>query len=412
MAKLKVASDKQDVSLSHVKRLSIDIGSKSIKTPSRALVLRDSSSESRLIKNRRVRGINEVYRELSKEKVEDIDGDRDKLNEFAKTLRYAFESPNASSELNLLFFAYENKDKKDKLSRNTVPTNKEIESLCSIASYPKIDLIIPPHIPGISGENYLTFLKSFFEALKSYGSDFPVMGFLPFVNRQEFTKIANFYFEQGINCYAMDFAGTNPIDNYIIVAELRKLSKRIETERKLDTYLHAFNVPMTKVKQKVDVTPAKDIMTFAMGFDSFGTSHIPNKLPKEVIEEIIRRRTHGYGGGGGGSGTKMPRPSVTIKQVEVFRVFNRNDYGYYRSNLNSLPELLEDKVWTSIPLKQLYKDGLSENKLRSIRKAFNVEKQGLEAVDLRQVIEESSISKHLESKPFAKDNLRYANKIA
>ena len=251
--------------------------------------------------------------------------------------------------------------------------------------------MIPPHIAQLTGEDHLEFLTGFFENLKSYREYHPVMGFLPFVAPIEFRKLLNFYFNLGITCYAMDFEGKNPIDSYLLVNELHRFSRLIEKEYQEDTFLHAFNVPLTKVQPKTEVGIAKDIITFTIGFDSFGTSHI-SKMKPEVAEKLRNN--------------KKGKPRLDMS----YRVFNRNDYGYYRADSAGIEQHLREEAPTSIQFGHLNDRNASQDKLTSLRKAFNVERHALEAVELRDKIKENVVLQHLEHKSYAKDTLNLIKK--
>ena len=74
MASVKVKVKDEDESHQLVRKLSISTGSSSFTTPIRALHLKqDTTSESRLIQNEKIRGLNEIYHELTKQRIEDID---------------------------------------------------------------------------------------------------------------------------------------------------------------------------------------------------------------------------------------------------------------------------------------------------------------------------------------------------
>lgn len=177
----------------------------------------------------------------------------------------------------------------------------------------------------------------------------------------------------------------------------------IVKQHKVDPFLHALNVPPTRTRQKVPVTPAKDIMTFAMGFDSYGTSHLPLKLPERVVRQIQARRAARAFGYGGQSPTAVPIPE---EDAQVFRVFNRTDYGYYRSSIDKLDQVIPHDDKCLLRIEKLFEKDASEYQLRKVRRAFNVERQAIEAKQLQETIKESSSLKHFESKEYAKDGLR------
>lgn len=411
MPKVKAVLEHPDQTLKRARKLRLEVGSKTVYTPSRTLSLKeDASCESRLIRHTDFRGINEIYRQLTKEKLDEIDGDPKKLVDFGRSLKYVLNRPECKDDISFLVFSYENKSKKAGVLHNTVPTKDEIRYLCNVVSHPLSDVIVPPRIAGLSGENYLEFLKVFFEQLPSYSTNAPMLGLIPLVARNDFDKIANFYVEKGIYSYIADFQNQSPLDAYIFAGMIHSLSDFITKEYKEDTYMHALNIPSTRTRQKVDVTPAKDIMTFAMGFDSYGTSHIPQKLPEKVVKQIMERRA--ARGLGLSSTRSTPMILLDEEDAEVFRLFNRDDYGYYRSSLPGLGTKFPDEECLSIKLNQLFDEETSEYKLKKLRRVFNVERQAQEATDLRVKIVEDSMMKHIESKKYAKDGVRILNKLS
>lgn len=408
--KVKAVIEHPDRSLKRARKLRLETAGKTVYTPSRALTLKeDASCESRVIRHNTFRGINEIYRQLTKEKLAQIDGDPKKLVDFGKSLKNVLSRPECKDDISFLVFSYENKDKKAGVLQNTVPNKDEIAYLCNVVSHPLSDIIVPPRIAGLSGEKYFEFLKAFFEQLPSYSADAPMLGLIPLVARNDFDKIANFYVDKGVYSYIVDFQNQNPLDAFIFAGMVHALSDFITKEYKEDSYLHALNIPSTRTRQKVDVTPAKDIMTFAMGFDSYGTSHIPQRLPERVIRQIAERRAaRGFGSGHTGSSVIH----LDEEDAEVFRLFNRDDYGYYRSSLPGLDARFPDIENASIKFKELFDEEVSPHRVQKLRRVFNVERQAQEAADLKVKIVEDSIMKHIQSKKYAKDGVRILNKLS
>jgi len=154
----------------------------------------------------------------------------------------------------------------------------------------------------------------------------------------------------------------------------------------------------------MSVTPAKDIITLMMGFDSYGTPHVPQKILIEVVEKIREKQ----------SNRKFaPWGNISIQptdnEPEVFRIFNRKDYGYYRSDILNLA--IQEEKNETINLKDIYIENLSSERKKAIRKSFNVEKQAIEAVELQQIISEDKISPYLQDKRYARDNFRMIAKV-
>ena len=295
--------------------------------------------------------------------------------------------------MNMLFFSYQNKDTKKGIP-NSLPTDTEIEYLCNIVTHPSSEIIIPPMIPNLSGKEYLKFLKKFFGFLKSYRKKQVVMGNIPLVATSELREINQFYFEKGINLFSVDFDGNNPMDSYILVNEVRKLTNAIRKEFKEDSYLHAFNIPMPKAQPKTYIAPAKDMMTLASGFDSFGTSHKKESRPPDVIEKIKLKILE----------KKLEAKRKKIPYIPPFRLFSKDDYGYYKNEATRLEEIFKETKDTVIKLSDLTSPEYSETKLKGLRRAFNVERQALESIEYHPLIEENRIAGHIRTKEFGKDN--------
>lgn len=399
MPSVRVRLDAEDESYPLMRRLSLSSGTAHIRTPVRALHLkRDTSSESRLIQHDGARGVNEIYHELTKRQIDNIDSDVDKLNEWGRGLNRLFAMPKVKNELNLLYFKYENRDNN---KPNTLPTDAEIEYLCNMVSHPTSEIIIPPMMPGISGENYLEFLKKFFEFLKSYERKQTIMGSIPMVATSELREINQFYFENGINLFSVDFNGKYPMDSYILVNEIRRLTNAIRTEYKTETYLHAFNVPTPKARQTTDIASAKDILTLASGFDSYGSNHKKMILPKEKAAEIKEKNEQ----------KRREAESKNISYMPSFRLFNRKDYGYYRNGASGSDEIFENAEPGTIKRFDLTDPASSAAKRKGFQRAFNAEKQALEALEYHAHIEEGSVAEYVIEKKHGRDNFKRIERL-
>lgn len=385
----------QDQNLLYSKILELNIGTKCVKTPRRALHLKPNPQcESRIIQASSVRGINEIFLKLTKEKIFLIDSDLEKLTEFGKKLRYVFEQEKVKNELNLLFFGYENKQPGSR--KNKLPTDKEIEYLCNITSHPSSDIIIPPIIEGLKGDDYLEFLKKFLSRLTSFKKNPTIMGSFPFVATRDIRKIGSFYMKKDINMFTIDFNGKNPLDFYPIILEVNKLTKLIETEFKEDSFIHGFNVPITKTQPKTEIGIAKDVFVFTMGMDSFGSNHRPSILPLEVIEKIKKKIAS--------------MPKQTIKPLSLnFRLFNRKDYGYYK--FNDAKKVFNESENMSVKIGDLMSRKFSHYQIDGIRKTFNVERQAFEANEFQSEISENTLKPYLENKKYGTQSLNQVLRI-
>ena len=395
MGNVKVRCEYESEDLPHVRSLSVSTSSSSIKTPIRALHLkRDATSESQLISNHRARGLNEIYCKLTKEKIEDIDNDAEKLNDFGKKLRYVFTVPEIKNEINLLFFSYGNKDNKNQ-KPDTVPTDAETEYLCNIVTHPQSEIIIPPFMPGLSGANYLKFLKKFFNHLDSHLQRYTIMGTIPLVATSDLRIINQFYFERGINLFTVDFSNKYPMDAYILVNEIRQLTREISKEYGKDCFIHAFNVRTPKGRNSTQAPlPAKDMMTLASGFDSFGTSHMGNIIPPNVAKELKNKSAE----------MRLGNAETAIQNMSKFRLFSVDDYGYYRYDIPRLTDVFGNMDKYDIRLSDLSNDTYTDLRLKGLRRAYNVERQAVEAKEYRTLIKENSLRQYLAQKEHIRES--------
>lgn len=363
--------------------IKLDMKGKGAITPRRSLCLTlDPNSEAKVLKsNDNITGINELPREITKSKLEDIDNDRDKQESFYRDLRYRFSGIDTSTHISAFIFSYNNKENGE---RNRQPKTVETEYLCALLNHPFNDIWVPPIVPQLSGRAYIPYLKDFFEQAASYRGILRA-GLIPHIARLEIRLLRDAYLRYGLNYFVMDFAGKNPLDLIGNINEVLSLVDYIERESGVTCFLHGVNVPLTKAHWKTPVVPAKDILLFGLGFGCFGSSHIRRQLPDEMAEKMK-------------STTKRP-----------FRLFNRGDYGYYRDDTTGLREMLREDEKTDVSLDD-FGGILTWSKVSQMEKLFNVERHGLEASTLRsRLIEKESIAKYVQTKSRIPDG--YLKKI-
>ncbi|MBI3860247.1 MAG: hypothetical protein HY296_08490 [Thaumarchaeota archaeon] len=338
--------------------VNVKVKGKEVVTPIRSLCLIQSkASEARVLNsNDGVVTMIELPREVTKTKLEEMDGDTEKQEEFFRQIRYRFTDRHLNEEITVFALTYNNRPSLE--AKNRSPTPAETELLCSILDHPYNDIWVPPVVPKISGQDYLPYLKSFYEQAKTY-SNVASAGLIPHIARLELRLLADFYIKEGINYFVMDFDGKNPLDLIANISEVNKMIRHIEKEYGTPCFLHALNVPFTKSHWKNLVIPAKDIVLFEMGFNCFGSSHIRRQLPKEFLEKI----------------SLLPHPH--------YRVFNRRDYGYYRDDAPGLKDMVveEGKMFMSL---DEFTEGLTWTEVKTLEKLFNVERHCLEATEIRR----------------------------
>lgn len=352
----------------------IIISGKKIETPRRVLsVSPNTESEARKIVNQKIRGINEVYKNLDREKLFTMSHDNGEQKRFVTSIRNEIEKANLSGDVNLLIFNYDNRtveEKKNKEKHTKIPSPSEIEYLCDLLNAPFNDFIVPPLLPYTTGTEYLQFLEMFFDAIPSYRSR-RMMGLIPGdLHRIEYYPIVKLYDKKGIRFFVMDLHGGTPDTHYADINLVQRMLTDIEENSEENCYLQGLNVKYGRPLSSKAIAPAKDILSFYYGFDSFGSSHIGLRLPRDLYSK-----------------SSPPRP---------FRLFNRKDYGYYRGDLTGLGvfSFEQDAVYQ---IDDFY--GYARKRLRDMAKVFNAERQGIEAHLLRQNLSKGeSITKYVRGK--------------
>ena len=382
MSQISVLVEREDKEV-RARLVRLGIRSKTIITPRRSLCLtQDQNSEAKALRNNNdAIGINELPREIDKNKLEDIDSDKEKQEAFYRDIRYRFSGIDTITDLTTFILSYNNGEKD---GRNRQPVPLETEYLCGLLNHPLNDIWIPPILPELSGRSYLPYLQDFYSQANSY-QKVSCAGLIPHIARLEIRQLGDLYARLGLNYFVMDFAGKHPLDMVGNINETVKMIDIIEKQTGAPCFLHAINVPTTKANQNKPVVPAKDILLFEMGFNCFGSSHVRRRLPDEIAEKLR-------------STAKRP-----------FRLFNRKDYGYYRDNVAGLREMLKETRPTATSFDD-FTTGLTGNKVGSLEKLFNVERHALEAASIRKkLIESENLGKYIQSKTRIPDG--YVRKI-
>jgi len=355
--------------------VTIDAHGKTVRTPKRALTLRRDYCESRVIRNRSVRGMNEVVCELNENILNGIDNDKERLLEFIRRLQAGFAHVDRDNEISFFLFFFNSQGKR--------PTDSQIDYLANLVTgSPYNDIIVPPIIRGISGEDYVEYLRLFMESLETYVSNPRIMGSIPHIAHIELPDICRFYMKNNVTFFALDMDGKNPLDMFPNVNEVYRTMRLIE-EKELSgeecCYLHGINIRRPRGLVKKNFAPARDILVFEMGFNSFGSSHLKPKLKADLWQKILASN--------------------------VAWVFNRGDYGYYPTtspDIRSIPKEV-DPVFS-------LGEVLSSSQRNKDAKMFNVERQGLEASTIQKCIAENELPKYLDGKLRASESLKQIRK--
>ena len=376
-----------DVKVTHqsdefpTRRTILKAGNKVTTSPRRTLCLtKDVWSEARTINKNNLPGIVEVPRHFDPERLHRIDGNADRQDEFSSDISNLLAKVNYEQELVMFVFTYDNR----KDGKGTKPTLAETKYLANLLSSPQNDLVLPPLVPGLSTEDYVAFLVTFYEELQSYRSAGRAVGLIPKASGPEFQRITKLYSDRGFRFFAMDLKGKHPIASYVRVNDSLAFLTKLERESGESCFFHALNVPNLRALAKVDVAPAKDMTAFQMGFDGFGSTHVKFK---GFIKEL-----------------------ADYDPTRNLRAFNRQDYGYYKLEHPGLEKSLAEEWDTNFPVNEMMAaKGLQKRKLT---KLFNIERQGLEANATQLNTIEGTLTKYFESKTQVSDYLPRFKKLA
>jgi hypothetical protein len=343
---------------------------KTIITPKRAFNLGASNSESRVIKNESIRGINEVARILDENLLNELNNDKNKMLNFTKELRSRFSHIDLENETSFFLFFYD--------SGGKLPLPKHIDLLANLVSGNHYnDIIVPPIMRGLSGEDYVKYLESFMDSLETYVRNPQIMGSIPHVAHIELSDICNFYMKKGVTVFALDVDGKNPLDMYPNINEVYRIMGNIEHELSGEEccYLHGVNIRKPRGLSKKGFAPARDILVFEMGFDSFGTTHFKPTFGKEDWKRAL--------------------------SSDVAWVLSRRDYAYYPTSSQNI-HLIHEETNPTVSLN----DVLSSSRKRDKARMFNAERQGVEAKEVQTRLHENDLPEYLKTKAAVDDSLK------
>ena len=340
------------------------INGKNLITPIKSLGV-----SSKLVLNDKIKGVNEFYRKFSldeslkKNSIYKVLSSPEKLNDLNYKFNSLVKKTDTDKEINLCFIEYDD---------IKYPEKKPLEFILDTA-YEYSDITPLPIISNIGKridseekfEKYKKFLDESLEIIDTLNHK-PIMGIVPPV--QFYIKeIVEFYAKKGIDAFVFDFDGKTPLSMH---QTIRSFMRSLREQDLLEnSFIHSINTNQGRFNKEVNVVGAKDILSFGLGFDSMGERHKPLKGPKEFFEKLKNREDN------------------------KLRLFNKEDYGYYRLGIGELEEIYPVD---SIIKKESFVNEKSD--LRILQKNFNVEQIGLETVRLRDIITNQEPKEYLSHK--------------
>ncbi|MDD5615856.1 MAG: hypothetical protein PHH85_06595 [Candidatus Methanoperedens sp.] len=340
------------------------VNGKKLTTPIKSLGV-----SSKLVFNDKIKGVNEFYKRFSldenlkKNSVYSVLSSPEKLSELNYKFNSLVKKTDTDKEINLCFIEYD--DMK-------YPEKKPLEFILDTA-YEYSDITPLPIISNVGKridseekfEKYKKFLEESLEIIDTLNHK-PIMGIVPPV--QFYIKeIVELYAKNGIDAFVFDFDGKTPLSMH---QTIRSFMRSLREQDLLEnSFIHSINTNQGRFNKEVNVVGAKDILSFGLGFDSMGERHKPLKGPKEFFEKLKNREDN------------------------KLRLFNKDDYGYYRLGISELEEIYPAD---SIIKKESFVNEKSD--LRNLQKNFNMEQIGLETIRLRDIITNQEPKEYLSHK--------------
>ena len=326
--------------------LRIRTNGKEITTPVKALnptKFRDGVSL-----NRDAFGFNETYKKIDADKIARLLTDTYEHDRFSAEMSNLHRRKHPTDlSICVLKFASD--------KPNRFPSMKEVELLTDVAH--SFSDITPIPLLGFKIDlsnfsAYLEYLQLCYDTIEELNNK-PIMGVLPRIPRELYSKLLEFYVKKQISSFCLDFDGQTPND-----LKLRPILRYFNTNRILDqTLIYGINARPGKMLKNTNVIPSKDFIAYGFGLDILGESHVGPKLPKGYFEKLRR--------------------AAVNQQVNKKRIFIKADYGYYKtSSSNEILDFYPDD--TSIKLEDILHDSQP-----IMEKLFNMEQQSLEANNIK-----------------------------
>lgn len=262
----------------------IQIHGKTAESPAKALEVKKTRGNDQV--NSGSRGVNELYAMATRPKLEKLrSGTNDKLREqIARQYRKTKEG-----ELNFVFLSFEETGQLDPANVATMFDLMEEYG----------DFIIAPLMPEIAsgiesddvGDEYFKTYKEnvriFLQVADERDSDFPVMGVLPPLSREQVEALIDLYIRAEVDAYCYN------LDRRTITAAsqqdelVRPLMRKLGSIDSRDTTL---TYSINGLPYGMDATAgstAEYLVAYSMGVDIVGGNHIGLRADEETIKEFI-----------------------------------------------------------------------------------------------------------------------------
>ena len=356
---MKVRLASVDPSFPMARAKTIQVGNVTVSTPMRVLGLSKSCRCAFRTSSARP-DATETYFKMTRERA--LGADFERFEHDTKKLL-----DKAGDALRLLIVEY--------VEDGRVPDAIVIDRLCDIACCAPGAVVIPP-LANANTETSTKFAKAF--AATAPTKPQSLLATIPAKIPGSVLDAGKALASEGIFSFVLNFNGHDPTAMPFVLDDIMQLTRHITGEYGVEPFFYAFNAQRTRVNKSSQVGEGRDMLSLATGIDCLGDMH--------TCARQVRR-----------NGTRARRGAGPEGSLPYIRLFNSEDYGYYRvSDMIRLPN------GRDVP-RALIHEGTAN--ARELAHAYNSEVHMLEAQRLRPHIEEGSLREYLMSKKHAVSTL-------
>lgn len=219
-------------------------------------------------------------------------------------------------------------------------------------------------------KHYIEFITQFLKIIKEQKLRRAVIGMIPVtLPHVIIPQLLEVYLEHDVRAFAFDFSGRVPFSHYQQVG----LVQNILHKNEVDSLVYAINVNPGKPSKKGPSILAQDVLSIGFGLDAIGDNHIA------------------FGGGKG--------------ENDNLRIFSKDEYAYHKVEPSSLPKVYPKD--TAIPIEVLIQEENASLR-KDAQRMFNYEQLGIEAIRIREKIDEGEVTRYVSKKPFVR---KYPDKL-
>lgn len=281
--------------------LDIRLPGKTIKSPIKA------TNKSTLI-----RGLNEIYHEISPEKIQEIKTNSTNERIFNQKIQREL----VNDAANFVFIRY---------TGNTIPSPDDMETLVDL-QYAYSDVAIIPSCPGLlkSEDNvgtafwdsFIAYIDLYLQIVETLNKK-SVVGLIPHqMPRTLIPSLLEHYQDRDITSFIIDSSGSSLYSNPSWIRSIQRTLHRLNI---LDEgFIYDINSERGKFMKNADVVLAKDFVGLSFGVDIIGNLHLAPRLDTPAWQRIkmgayrgprvFDPETYGY--------TRDPTLSPAIANIE------------------------------------------------------------------------------------------------